>query len=309
MAASGHEVLQLAPPERQGVYTALVLGMLRELDIQRVGNYADSAEGLYYMAHALRRAHGECAYLYDPEIFGDARETWLSPAYQRHLAEILRVSRPRVDLTRHVQLTSAGPQLAAAGLPTAGPGKPDQPAGSCESVVVDEAGNWVQIMNTLQSGGIPGMVLDGIPMVGSHVSFGMGAAIGGWLAPGARMRSIIGNTIVLKDGAPVLSMGTPGNVHCTIPQVLSNCLDFGMDPYDACVVPRMLPLRDDYVLEVESRIPEKVGADLMKMGIRIKPLPTYDYHMGSFQIAWRDAATGLLNSSVDPRRAGQAGGL
>ena len=103
-------------------------------------------------------------------------------------------------------------------------------------------------------------------MVGSHVNFSMDAAIGGWLAPGARMRSIIGNTIVLKDGKPVLSMGTPGNVHCTIPQLLSNCLDFGMAPYDACVVSRMLLLRDDYVLEIESRIPDKVAADLMKMG-------------------------------------------
>ena len=65
----------------------------------------------------------------------------------------------------------------------------------------------------------------------------------------------------------------------------------------------------DYVLEIESRIPERVGADLMKMGIRIKPLPTYDYHMGSFQMSWRDPATGLLGSNVDPRRAGMAGGI
>jgi len=304
----GHEVLQLAPPERQGVFTALVLGMLRELDAPRVGQYAESAEGLYYMAHALRRAQHECGYLYDPEIFGDGRATWLSPAFHRHLADVLRGTRPKVDLSRHVQLTSAGPHLVAAGLPTAR-AAPEQPSGSCESVVVDEAGNWVQFMNTLQSGGIPGIVIDGIPMVGSHVYFSMAAAIGGWLAPGARMRSVIGNTIVLRDGAPVLSMGTPGNVHCTIPQVLSNCLDFGMDPYDASVVPRMLPLHDDYTLEIESRISEPVAADLMKMGIRIKPLPTYDYHMGSFQMAWRDPKTGMLNSSVDPRRAGQAGGL
>ncbi|MFN0180979.1 MAG: gamma-glutamyltransferase family protein [Gemmatimonadales bacterium] len=304
-----HEVLQLAPPERQGVYTALVLGILRELNVKSMGHYTESAEALFYLSHALRRAHQESGYLNDPAIFGDATRTWLSEDYHRHIAQIFRAARPKVDLSRHVQLTSAGPHLVAAGLPTAGSGNADQPAGSCESVIVDEQGNWVQIMNTLQSGGIPGIVIDGIPMVGSHVNFTMDAAIGGWLAPGARMRSIIGNTIVLKDGKPVLSMGTPGNVHCTIPQVLSNCLDYGMEPNRAAEAPRMLPLRDDYVLEIESRIPDKVGADLMKMGVRIKPLPTYDYHMGSFQMAWRDAATGLLNASADPRRAGMAGGL
>jgi gamma-glutamyltranspeptidase/glutathione hydrolase len=107
----------------------------------------------------------------------------------------------------------------------------------------------------------------------------------------------------------VHSLGTPGNVHCTVPQVLSNVLDFGMEPYEAAVQPRMLPLRDDYVLEIESRIPEAVAAGLMKLGVRIKPLPTYDYHMGSFQMSWRDPRTGLLGSNVDPRRAGLAGGL
>lgn len=308
-AHRGHEVLQLAPPERQGVYSALVLGMLRELDITNVGHYAQSAEGLYYMAHALRRAHQECGYLHDPEIFGVPRDTWVSPSYHKHLADILRQSRPKADLSNHIRLTSGMPALAAAGLPTAAPGKADQPSGSCELSVVDDKGNWVQMMNTLQSGGIPGLVIDGVPMVGSHAGFDMNSAISGWLVPGARLRSVIGNTIVLKDGKPVLSLGTPGNVHCTIPQVLSNVLDFGMAPYDACVAPRMLPLRDDYVLEVESRIPEKVGAELMKMGIRIKPLPTYDYHMGSFQMSWRDPATGLLGSNVDPRRAGLAGGI
>ena len=44
-------------------------------------------------------------------------------------------------------------------------------------------------------------------------------------------------------------------------------------------------------------------------GVRIKPLATYDYHMGSFQMAWRDPGSGLLNSSADPRRAGMAGSL
>ena len=32
-------------------------------------------------------------------------------------------------------------------------------------------------------------------------------------------------------------------------------------------------------------------------------------HMGSFQQAWRDPGTGLLNAGTDPRRAGMAGGL
>jgi gamma-glutamyltranspeptidase/glutathione hydrolase len=94
-----------------------------------------------------------------------------------------------------------------------------------------------------------------------------------------------------------------------MPQVLSSILDYGMDPYEAATQPRMDPLRDDYVLEIESRIPTDVVKDIAKMGIQIRPLPMFDYNMGSFQICWRDEKTGMMNSCADPRRAGKADGF
>jgi gamma-glutamyltranspeptidase/glutathione hydrolase len=82
-----------------------------------------------------------------------------------------------------------------------------------------------------------------------------------------------------------------------------------MDPYEASVMPRMLSLRNDYVLEIESRISPRIVSDLIKMGVLIKPLPFYDYHMGLFHICWRDQKTGLLAGSADPRHTGQARGV
>ncbi len=93
------------------------------------------------------------------------------------------------------------------------------------------------MMNTLQSGGIPGIVVGGVPMVGSHAVADMSASIAGWFAGGGRLRLPIGNTIVLRNGRPWLSLGTPGNVHITIPQVLSNILDHGMTPPEAVDAP------------------------------------------------------------------------
>jgi gamma-glutamyltranspeptidase / glutathione hydrolase len=305
--------VQLAPPERQGLFCNMVLGILKHLDIASLGHYTESAESLYYMAQAMRRAEFELGQLHDPEFFGVPLEVWTSDDYHAQLAKILRIARPKlgVDLTRHVELTSAKANLQAFGWSSAGPDpKPKTPAGSCELTCVDEQGNWVQMMDTLQSGGIPGIVVDGVPMIGSHAGFDMVNGIAGWLGlPGSRMRSVIGNTIVLKNGKPILSMGTPGNVHCTIPQMLSNVLDYGKDPYEAAVLPRMLPMRDDYTVEIETRIPERVLRNLVKLGAKLKPLPPYDCHMGSFQQAWRDSDNGLLNASSDPRRAGMAGGV
>jgi gamma-glutamyltranspeptidase/glutathione hydrolase len=305
----GHEILQLSPPDRQGVFCALVLGILRHLDLPSLGHNARSAQSLYYFAHALRWAELECGYLWDPEMFEVPTDLWLSDEHHRHVAELLRRSRPKVDLTEHVRLTSGKPAMVAAGLPVGGPDKPPFYRGSCELSIVDEHGNWVQLMNTLQSGGIPGAVVGGVPMTGSHAETNMRAAIAGWFTGGGRQRLCIGNTIVLKDGKPWLSLGTPGNVHVTIPQVLSNVLDFGMEPKEAADQPRMLSLRDDYTLEIESRLSADVVAGLARMGITVSPLPEWDYHMGSFHMSWRDPKTGLLCSSADARRAGQAGGL
>jgi gamma-glutamyltranspeptidase/glutathione hydrolase len=254
----------------------------------------------------------ELGHLHDPEFFGVPVDVWTSDAYHESLAKILRTSLPKrgVDLTRHVQLATNKMNLRAFGWAVSGPEeRPPQPSGSCELSCVDRDGNWVQMMNTLQSGGIPGMVVGGVPMIGSHVNFSMDAAIAGWLGlPGSRMRSVMSNTIVFKDGRPVHSMGSPGNVHCTVPQMLSNVLDYDFDPYEAADLPRMLPMHADYAIEIEARVPETTLEDLAKLGATLKPLPPYDFHMGSYQQVWRDPG-GLLNAATDPRRAGRAGGI
>lgn len=308
-AHNGHEILQFGPPQRQALFTAYVLGVLNQLNIRSLGHYTESAEALYYFSHAMRRAEFELGMLHDPKDFEVPSDIWLSREFQRMAAEILRRSKPKIDLTDHVKATTGKAAMIAAGIPTEGPDKPQGYKGSCELSIVDPQGNWVQMMNTLQSGGIPGAVVDGVLMVGSHSQPVMSASISGWHAGGGRMRSVYGSTIVLKNGQPVLSLGTPGNVHCTIPQVLSNVLDFGMEPYEASVAPRLLPMRDDYTLAVESRIRPEVLRDLTKLGVRVQGLAMYDYHMGSFQMSWRDEKTGTLSASADPRRAGHADGF
>jgi gamma-glutamyltranspeptidase/glutathione hydrolase len=292
------------------VYCAIVLGILDELGITSIGHYTESAEALYYFAHALRRAAYETGFLNDPKLFGDPTPTLMSRDFHRMLASTLRTSRPSIDLTKHVSLTAGPTALVQAGLPSAAPSSSasKQPAGSCELSIVDTEGNWVQMMNTLQSGGIPGEVVDGVPMVGSHAMSGMGSAIAGWFTGGGRMRSVMSNTIVLRDGVPWLSLGSPGNVHCTVPQVLSNILDYGMDPYVAEDTPRMLPFDDSYKISIESRVSPTIVSDLARMGVLVDPLPRYDYHMGSYQMSWR-SDDGVLHSTTGPRRSGQAGAL
>ncbi|HKY93267.1 MAG TPA: gamma-glutamyltransferase [Nevskiaceae bacterium] len=310
-----YEIVSLGPPQAQGFFTAVTLGVAKHLGLRDVA--PGSAEHLWIMGHALRQGTRHWEYAQDDAVYGVPREEILDDGYHAHLARMIRKSRPKVDLTEHMRLAGDVPPgadpmsiFAGGGKPRLGKSASDQPSGSCELAVVDREGNWVQMMDTLQGSGIPGMVVGGVPMVGSHASFGhLQSTMDVTLVPRARQRSVIGNTLVLKDGKPVLSAGSPGNVHCTVPQVLAYALDFKMDPYAAVDAPRMLPMSEARGITIEDRLGPGVAEDLRKLGVRLAVTPAYDYHMGSFSVIARDEASGRLTAVADPRRCAVADGL
>ena len=301
-AHRGHEIIGLAPPERQGAFCAMVLGILDHAGISDMEPFG--ADYVFTMAHALRLAEQACGFLHDPLVAGDAASVLMDPAYHAQQAKLILASRAHVDLTDHVRVTRGRAAIAASGWNSAAR-KP--PVGSCEISIVDAHGNWIQMMNTIQSGGIPGMAVGGVFMMGSHEQTSMNAHFSNYRFPGARMRNILGNTIVLKDGKPWLALGTPGNVYATVAQMLVNILDFGMAPQAASDAPRMLPLEDDYTLHMESRLEPATIAGLTRLGLLLGPMPAWDWNQGSFQMCWRDGER--LRASADFRRTGTAAAL
>jgi gamma-glutamyltranspeptidase/glutathione hydrolase len=311
-----YEIVSLGPPQAQGIYIAIVLGVLKHLGLREMK--PGSADHIWAMGHALRQGQRHWEYAQDDNVYGVPREELLDDAYHAHLAKLIRKSRPKVDLTEHIKLAGdaggAGDLMSsftgAGAKPRLGKSEQKQPSGSCELAVVDGDGNWVQMMDTLQGSGIPGMVIDGVPMVGSHATFGaLQSPMDVTLVKGAKARCIIGNTIVLKNGRPVLSAGSPGNVHCTVPQVLAYALDFKLDPYAAVDAPRMLPMTEARAIMIEDRLAPGVVEDLHRLGVRVAVTPGYDYHMGSFSVIARDEKDGTYTAVADPRRCAVADGL
>jgi len=311
-----YEIVSLGPPQAQGIYIAIVLGVLKHLGIREMK--PGSAEHIWAMGHALRQGGRHWEYAQDDTVYGVPRDELLDEGYHAHLAKLIRKSRPKVDLTGHIRLAGeAGVPgdlfstfAGASGKPRLTKSHSNQPSGSCELAVVDAQGNWVQMMNTLQGSGIPGMVIDGVPMVGSHSTFGaLMSPMDATLVKGAKARCVIGNTIVLKGGKPVLSAGTPGNVHCTVPQVLAYALDFKLDPYATVDAPRMLPMTEARAIAIEDRLAAGVVEDLHRLGVRVGVTPKYDCHMGSFSIITRDERSGSYTAVADPRRCAVADGL
>ncbi len=307
-----YEIVCLGPPQAQGFFTGVAMGVLRHLGIRDI--VPESAEYYWAMGHALRQGERHWEYSNDDTIYDVPRAEVLDDAYLAHLAKLIRGGRPKVDLTQHIRLSgdniAADPHTGISSRPRLVPHENKQPTGSCEIAVVDGEGNWVQMMNTLQGSGIPGMVIGGVPMLGSHATFGnLMSPMDATLVPGAKARSTIGNTLVLKDGKPVFSAGSPGNIHNTLPQVLVQLLDFKRDPQAAVDAPRMLAMNEQRGIVIEDRLGPGVVADLHKLGLRVGVTPGYDAHMGSFSVIARDPATGMLTAVADPRRGAVADGI
>ncbi len=304
------EVTSLGPPQQQGVFCGFVLGVLRHLGIR--DTQPGSAEHVFFLSHAMRQGLYYCGMIGDPDAADYGIDAILDDGFHAALARIIRGLIPKVDLTQHVALTAGPgmPGMSAPGKPTGASAAAKQPTGSCELSVVDQEGNWVQMMNTLQSGGIPGMVIEGIPMVGSHATFaGMSGFMDAKVVKGIRPRCVIGNTMVFQDGKPVVSLGSPGNVHCTVPQVLTYLLDYRHDPYRAADALRILPMAEDGSVVVEDRLSPEAIAKLRSWGVNVRAVGAYDWHMGSFQMCFRDPVSGVLGATADPRRCGVAEGI
>lgn len=303
-----YEILFLGPPQAQGFFSSVALGVLKHLGIRDMA--PGSAEHFWAMGHALRQGQRHWEYARDDHVYDVPRAEVLDDDYHKHLAKLIRGSRPKVDMSDHIRLPGDGAGDIPSGKPRLVHHEEKQPSGSCEIAVVDAEGNWCQFMDTLQGSGIPGQVVGGIPMVGSHSTFGaLQSPMDTVLIKGAKARCIIGNTLVLKDGKPVFSAGSPGNIHCTLPQVLAYLLDFKLDPYAAVDAPRMLPMTDGQLVAIEDRLAPGVVQDLHKLGVRVGAQPGYDFHMGSFSVIARDEASNTFTAVADPRRCAVADGI
>ncbi|HEY2992555.1 MAG TPA: gamma-glutamyltransferase [Methylomirabilota bacterium] len=127
------------------------------------------------------------------------------------------------------------------------------------------------------------------------------------LRPGRKAGTMMSPTHVFKDGAFLLSIGTPGSygILQTQPQMLLNQLEFDMNVQEAIEAPRVRVYRDRLV-DAESRVPDDVRAGLAARGHQVNVLDDWSWVVGGGQGLRRDAESGALMAGADPRRDGYA---
>jgi gamma-glutamyltranspeptidase/glutathione hydrolase len=116
--------------------------------------------------------------------------------------------------------------------------------------------------------------------------------------------------MIEKEGRPWLAMGTPGMPPQPVTQVLTNMLDWEMDPAEAASVPRFWAWSGgEPGITIESRISDEVRRGIKAAGLPLTDLGPYYWSTGSMQIVWKDPDTGKLYGVSDPRRLGWPAGF
>lgn len=173
--------------------------------------------------------------------------------------------------------------------------------------IVDQYGNALSMTTTIENGFGSRLMTHGFLLNNELTDFSFrshrdGVQIANAVAPGKRPRSSMSPTIVRKDGAPVLVIGSPGGSRIIgyVAQAIIAHVDWGMDVQQAVAMPHGLNRFGTFDLEEGSDLAARMQGPLEAMGFKVNQRGlTSGLHAISI------GADGL-QGGADPRREGIA---
>ena len=293
----GYDVCGMGPPSSGGLTVGQILKLTEPYDLKELG-------------------------LNNPEtwrIYGDASRLAFADR-ARYMADSDYVPVPVKGLVegRYMEersLLLGGPKA----LETVEPGQPKYDHGQLladdESIelpstshisIVDSYGNALSMTTTVENIFGSRLMVGGFLLNNELTDFSFrshrdGRPIANRVEPGKRPRSSMSPTIVLKDGKPVLVIGSPGGSRIIgfVAQTIMAHLNWGDDIQSAISMPRMGNRFGLYELEEGTRA-EALKEPLEAMGFSVKVRPITSGLHGISLVG------GKLVGGADPRREGIA---
>lgn len=293
------DICGMGPPSSGGIAIGQMLGMAENFDLKGLG--PENVESWRIIGDAQRLAFADRErYVADTDfqplpIKGLLEKTYLGERAKlldgdKALAkEAVKAGEPEWD---HAMLFGRD---AAIELPS-----------TSHFVIVDKEGNVVSMTTTIENGFGSRLMTHGFLLNNELTDFSFkthdGAfAIANRVEPGKRPRSSMAPTIVMKDGRPLLAIGSPGGSQIIgyVAQALIAYIDWGMPVEQIVAQPHLINRFGTYDIEAGTTA-EKFAEPLKALGYEVKP-----GQMNSGLHAIEITGTGLVGSA-DPRREGVA---
>ena len=297
----GYTIKTMPPPSSGGVALLEMLSILEGYNIDSLGY--KSADYIHVVAEAMRRAYADRAeFLGDPDFNADMPIAKLTS--KEHAAKLR--STINMEKTSPSDSSRFGQLFESAGNTT-------------HLSVVDQEGNSVSMTYTLEENYGSKVVAEGLgfflndemgdfnPQPGVTDRKGQIGSKPNLIVPGKRMLSSMTPAILLKDGKPVLVVGSPGGrtIINTVLQVILNHVDHKMNIAQSVEAPRFHHqwLPDQISFEHFSFAPE-VQAKLKEKGHKLNEIPiTSVYYPGHAMSIAIDPITGYRMGAADSRGA------
>ncbi len=179
---------------------------------------------------------------------------------------------------------------------------------------VDREGRAVSLIQSIFQSFGSGLVAEttGIVLQNRGASFTLDSSSPNCLAPGKRPMHTLIPAMLLRDGRPWVvfgSMGGHGQPQIQI-QIVTNLVDFGMEPQAAIEAPRWLsrlePGETAETLYLEPGFDVVEAEKLERRGHRVRWVDQWDSLMGHAQMIRVDRERGVLEGAADPRAEGYA---
>jgi gamma-glutamyltranspeptidase/glutathione hydrolase len=269
------QVCSMAPPSSGGVAVLQILGILERVPFARAPPH--SADALHYFAEAGRLAYADRArYIGDP---GFARIPLARLLNEKYLNE-----RAKLIGERSMGAAPAGDTEAP---------------GTSHFTIVDADGDIVSMTTTIEASFGSRIMVRGFLLNNELTDFDFTPGSPNTVAPGKRPRSSMAPTIVFKDGAAQLAVGSPGGPFIInfVAKALIGLLDWRLDMQAAIALPNFGSRNGPTEIELGSAY-ERLAAALAERGhpVEIREMTSGLHGVERVPGGWRGGA--------DPRREG-----
>jgi gamma-glutamyltranspeptidase/glutathione hydrolase len=295
----GHTVYQTRPPS-QGFLLLEMLNLMEGFDLASLGH--NSAATIHLMAEAKKIAYADRNRVAgDPRFVDWPLTELISKAYAHERRQDIQQDHINVGLVAQQSVEVDGD--------------------TSYFCVADGAGNCVSWIHSLSNAFGSGYIAAGTGVLFNNRAgrgFSLTPGHPNEIAPGKRTMHTLNCYLAMKDNLPVIVGGTPGGdfqPQCGL-QILTNLIDFGMDPQAAVEAPRWwsfpgtdpATINRDLELRVEAEMPEATVRGLEALGHRVarRRPGVYD---GKVQLIIRDPQRAVLMGASDPRGDGAAVGM
>nr|WP_233583212.1 gamma-glutamyltransferase [Candidimonas sp. SYP-B2681] len=288
------------PPPSSGPLT--VIQMLEILSHTPIANLPpDSLEAVHYFSEAGKLAYADRdVYVADPAFINVPVKALLDPGYLALRAGLIR---PEKTIGRAPPGDPVG-MLAMRGEDAS----PELPSTS-HLVAVDAKGNVVSMTSTIESAFGSKIFVNGYLLNNQLTDFSLvntdasGKPVVNQLEPLKRPRSSMSPMIVLKDGKPILAIGSPGGsaIINYVAKTLLGVLEWGLNIQQAIDLPNRGSRNSFTELEKNTSL-HGLATDLRKMGHEVREV---EFPSGLQGIMLTPDG---LEGGSDPRREGVSAG-